>query len=61
MRPIKLSDTITIRTDAELRSAIEAAAARQAKGTSAFLRDTLRQVLIASSRNASSRNEEARA
>lgn len=46
MRPLVFSDTVTIRTDAELRAAIDAAAAREAVSASDLLRRTLRVALL---------------
>lgn len=50
MRPLVFSDTITIRTDAELRAAIDAAAAREAVSASDLLRRTLRVALLDAAR-----------
>lgn len=61
MRPLVFSDTITIRTDAELRAAIDAAAAREAVSASDLLRRTLRIALLEAARAGAASRSEARA
>lgn len=61
MRPLIFSDTITIRTDADLRAAIDAAAAREAVSASDLLRRTLRVALLDATNVGSSSRVEARA
>ncbi|CAO4195755.1 hypothetical protein [Methylorubrum extorquens] len=61
MRPLVFSDTITIRTDAKLRAAIDAAVAREAASASDLLRRTLRVALLDATRVGSSSRVEARA
>ncbi|KQT55422.1 hypothetical protein ASG52_24785 [Methylobacterium sp. Leaf456] len=61
MRPLVFSDTITIRTDAELRAAIDAAAARSSVSASDLLRRTLRSALLDTPRLSSPSRPEARA
>lgn len=47
MRPLVFSDTITIRTDRDLREAINSAAKRDGASASEFLRSTLRTAVTA--------------
>lgn len=61
MRPLIYSGTITIRTDAELRDAIDAAAARDSVSASDLLRRTLRVALLDTARASASARREARA
>ncbi|WP_409565150.1 toxin-antitoxin system HicB family antitoxin [Methylobacterium sp. J-078] len=54
MRPLVYSDTITIRTDADLRAAIAAAAEREGASASDWVRRALASVTSGSMPSASS-------